>query len=51
MRIKNVEYFDRLKRKEQRAMNNKEVSEVQGKKVKYCLFFHERKFPKKDDEN
>lgn len=27
-RIKNVEYFDRLKRSEQRAMNNTEVAEV-----------------------
>ena len=37
-RIENVNYFDRLRRREQRAMNNKEVNEFYGKKVQFCMF-------------
>ena len=37
-RIEHVNYFDRLRRREQRAMNNKEVNEFYGKKVQFCMF-------------
>lgn len=35
--------FDRLKRKEQRAMQNKEAEEVYDKKARFVLFDHEGK--------
>lgn len=37
-KCRQVESFDRLKRKEQRAMQNKEAEEVYDKKVRFVLF-------------
>ena len=37
-RLRNVAEFDRLKRQEQRAMQNKEFESVENKSVKFCLF-------------
>lgn len=37
-KAKSVMRFDHLKRKEQRAMQNKEVEEFKGKKVDFILF-------------
>lgn len=39
-RMLNVAEFDRFKRHEQRAMQNEEASEVEGKLVKFHLFKH-----------
>ena len=36
-RLKSVEKFDQQKRREQRAMQNDEIEEVYGKKVKFLL--------------
>jgi hypothetical protein len=38
-----VELFDKLKRQEQRAMQNTEVEELQDKKVRFVLFNTEGK--------
>jgi hypothetical protein len=37
-RLRNVSEFDRLKRQEQRAMQNKELDSFKDKSVKFCLF-------------
>jgi hypothetical protein len=36
--VQKVEEFDRLKRIEQRAMQNSEIEEYEGKKVRFVLF-------------
>ena len=37
-KVRQVERFDRLKRKEQRAMQNKEAEDVYDKKARFVLF-------------
>ena len=38
-KVRQVESFDRLKRKEQRAMQNQEAEEVYDKKARFVLFY------------
>ena len=42
-RISNVQKYDSLHRQEQRAMQNREIEEVDGKKVRFVLFDQEGK--------
>ena len=42
-KCRQVEKFDRLKRKEQRAMQNQEAADVYNKKARFVLFTHEGK--------
>lgn len=37
-RVDKVAKFDALKRREQRAMQNREAEDVEGKLVNFCLF-------------
>ena len=46
-RFKSVATYDAYKRKEQRAMQNRESSEVEGKRVRFCLFVYDSRKAKK----